>query len=137
MNNEGPKTEDEGLKVAASGWGVLYEANQDGKPGECFTTNEGPEMFRECRDWFIQDGEIQETDDRCITNRDPPSSNQKECQTLHKEIPSAKSQLAKVKVEGEKTVSISRSALFLGSTWKTLRHFLQTEAKSGINLFKI
>ena len=99
--------------MAASGWGNLYEANPDGRPGECFTTSEGPEVIRECRDWFIQDGDLHETDDRCITNMDPPSSNQKECQTLHKDIPSAKSQLAKVKVEGKKTVSISWSALFL------------------------
>ena len=111
---EAPDTVDRDINVAASGWGHLYQENRKTKVGKCYTTAGGPEMFLECRRWFIQDGEGFETDvqQRCITNRKPPSSTQKECRMLHKEIPPARSQLAKIKVTGKKTVSISRSALF-------------------------
>ena len=74
---------------------------------ECFTQNGGPEEFKECRDWFIEDGEGYETNSKtgCITNRDPPSSNQPECNQLHKQHPDSQTQLAVV-LKDKKKVNI-------------------------------
>ena len=84
---------------------------------DCYTTADGPRKFKECRDWFIQDEEVFETDTRCMNNMETPSAVQKECKMLHKEIPRTKSQLAKVKVKGRKTVSISRSTSCAYLVW--------------------
>jgi len=100
-----PETRDTGIEVAVSGWGNLFEQSSDRKTAECYTSRGGPEEFKECRDWFIQNGQGESTEKGCITNRAQPSADQKECKMLHSQIPSTKNILAKVEVQGKKTVS--------------------------------
>ena len=92
--------------MGVSGWGLLYEENKENlEEPRCFTAAEGPEVFKECRDWLMYDGDPLPTSASSGCQKiEPPSFNQKECQELHKQKPKAKQQLAIINVDGIRNV---------------------------------
>ena len=124
---------DRGVEVAVSGWGYLYEENKgNSEEPRCFTAAEGPEVFKECLDWFMYDGFAESTDASTGCQKiEPPSFNQKECQQLHKQKPSAKRQLAIIDVDGVRNVwkKIVSTSLHISSiqfkTFLMWRHIIR------------
>ena len=96
----------------------LWQSNKNTTVrAECFTQSGGPEEFKECRDWFLQDGEGFETNSKtgCITNREPPSSSQQECGQLYKQHPHTRKQMTKILFPDNTTVIPTFFGLFEAS----------------------
>lgn len=109
------QTIDTGVEVAAAGWGYLFEQNYEKGKSRCLTMAGGPEVYQECRDWFLYRGLLYDTSRSCVTNTEPPSHHL--CQRLHSLRPETRNIFTNIKMDESEPIQCFPSHVEGSNGW--------------------